>query len=147
MSYPYESATPEQKAIGSLWWCIHHDIKLEPLTESIENRVRVIRETKAAHEQETRLGALRPVLGPLPTTLMQAYTAYQQAYAVWRQANAPYEQAGAAYEQAYAVWLQADAAWQQALNDHAAEIDVLFAVECADVPWGPDGLVFPEGKP
>jgi hypothetical protein len=181
--YPYELATPEQRALGSLWWCIHHEVILEPLTEPIENRVRFIRERKAAHEVETRLRAMRPVKGPLPMEVQQAGAAWQQAYAAWRQAGAAWQQAGAAWqqayaawqqayavyhqayaawqqayaawqqayaawEQAYAAWRQAGAAWQQALREHAPEIDALFAVECADVPWGPDGLVFPEsGKP
>jgi hypothetical protein len=158
----YELATPEQRALGSLWWCIHHEVILEPLTEPIENRVRFIRERKAAHEVETRLRAMRPVKGPLPMEVQQAGAAWQQAYAAWRQAGAAWQQAGAAWQQAYAAWQQAyaawqqayaayqqaDAAWRQALREHAPEIDALFAVECADVPWGPDGLVFPEsGKP
>jgi hypothetical protein len=177
--YPYELATPEQRAIGSLWWCIHHQIKLEPLTEPVENRVKAIRETKAAHEQETRLRAMRPVIGPIPEPVQQAsaaywqasaacqqadaacqqasaawqqaYAAYWQAYAAWQQADtacqqadAAYQQASAAWQQAYAAYWQAYAAWQQALAGHATEVDALFAVECADVQWGPEGLVFPK---
>jgi hypothetical protein len=186
MNYPYELATPEQKAIGSLWWCIHHGVKLEPLTEPIENRVAYIREGKAEHERETRLRAMRPVVGPLPPPLVQAYAALEQAgtaqvraraawelayeawkqafaaqvraraawelayaaqkqayEAAWGQAYAAQKQAYEAREQAFAAQKQAYAAWEQALKDHAAEIDALFAVECADVAWGPDGLVFP----
>lgn len=96
--YHYESATQEQRALGSLWWCIHHNRKLEALTEPVENRVRAIRETKAPHEQETRLRALRPA----SVALASASKAYDEAVA---------------------------SAW---------------AAECADVPWGPNGLVFPE---
>ena len=114
--YPYELATPEQKAIGAPWWCIHHAVRMEPLSEPIENRVRYIREAKEGHEVETRLRAMRPVVGPLP----------------------------AAVARAYADWQKACADWQKADAGHAAEIDALFAAECADVPWGPDGLVFPE---
>ena len=107
--YPYELATPEQRKVGSPWWCVHHEVRLEHLTEPVENRVAYIRSGKAAHEVETRLRAMRPVVGPLPPALQKA-----------------------------------SADWQKAYADHAAEIDALFAAECADVPWGPDGLVFPD---
>ena len=107
--YPYELATPEQKQPGSPWWCIHHEVKLEPLSEPIENRARYIREAKAEHEIETRLRAMRPVTGALPEPMRRV-----------------------------------DAEWRRVDSEHAAEIDALWAVECADVPWGPDGLVFPE---
>lgn len=121
--YRYESATPEQRALGWPWWCIHHDVKLEILSEPVENRVRAIRETKAPHERETRLRAMRPLIGPLPAKLTEAYAAYQQAYE---------------------AWAKADAALAKACAAHQPEIDALFAIECADVPWGPGGLVFPE---
>ena len=117
--YPYELATPEQRAIGSPWWCVHHAVRLEPLTEPIENRVAYIRSSKAAHEVETRLRALRPVVGPLPPAVQKADADRQKA----------------------------DADLQKADADHAAEIHALFTVECADVPWGPGGLVFPQAEP
>ena len=173
--YLYETATPEQRAIGWPWWCIHHEVKLEALTEPVENRVRAIRETKAPHERETRLRAMRPLIGPLPAKLTEAYVAWRQAsaarqqadaawgqaYVAWRQADAAWRQADAAWQQASAArqqasaarqqadaaWGQADAAWRQALKEHAPEIEALFAIECADVPWGSDGLVFPEVTP
>jgi hypothetical protein len=188
--YPYELATPEQCVLGSLWWCIHHEVMLEPLTEPIVNRVTFIRECKANHEVETRLRAMRPAVGSFPEAVVQANAACQQADvacqqadAAWEQANAAYrqasaacqqanaacqqasaacqqanaacqqanaacQQANAAYRQANAAYRQASVAYRQALREHAPEIDALFAVECADVPWGPDGLVFPEkGKP
>ena len=131
--YPYELATPEQRAIGSPWWCVHHAVRLEHLTEPIENRVAYIRSDKPAHEVETRLRAMRPVVGPLPPAL-------QKAYADWRKASADWWKADADWRKAYADWREAHA-------DHAAEIDALFAAECADVPWGTDGLVFPQAEP
>jgi len=131
--YPYESATPEQKAIGSPWWCIHHAVKLELLTEPIEERATYILHAKAEHERETRLRAMRPVIGALPPALAKAYEDWRKAGADWLKANED--------------WQKACADWQKAYADHASEIDALFAVECADVPWGPDGLIFPEVKP
>ena len=49
-------------------------------------------------------------------------------------------------QRVYAEWQRVDAELQRVDAEHAAEIDALWAVECADVPWGPDGLVFPEVK-
>ena len=124
--YPYELATPEQRAIGSPWWCVHHAVRLEHLTEPVENRAAYLRSLKPSHEVETRLRALRPVVGQLPPALVKAYADRQKAVADWRKAYAD---------------------WREAHADHAAEIDALFAAECADVPWGPGGLVFPQAEP
>jgi hypothetical protein len=170
--YPYMLATPEQKKLGSLWWCIHHGIKLEPLSEPIERRADYILHAKAEHERETRLRAMRPVLGTLPPALTKAYADWQKAYADWQKADADWQKAYADRQKADADWQKADADRQKAYADrqkayadrqkadadrqkanadrqkadaeHAAEIDALFSVECADVAWGPDGLIFPE---
>ena len=142
--YPYELATEHQRAIGSLWWCIHHDRKLEPLTEPVETRVNVIRETKSLHEWGTRLRALRPLTSPLPEWLKQAAAEWSQADAERRKAAAEWSQAAAECSQAAAEWRQAAAEWRQALRSHAGDIDRMWVAECADVPWGPHGLIFPE---
>lgn len=123
VAYPYELATPEQRQLGSLWWCIHHRVKLQSLTEPVENRVSHIREHKPEHEVETRLRAMRPVKGALPVAVVKAH---------------------ADWEKAQADWLKAYADWRKHLSDHADEIDALFVAECHDVAWGPEGLVFPE---
>ena len=79
--YPYETATPEQRAIGAWWWCVHHEIHCEPLTEPVENRVKYVRENKASHEIATRLRELAPVLHPerLPALLVEARRACDEA--------------------------------------------------------------------
>ena len=163
--YPYETATPEQKAIGSMWWCIHHGVMLEPLTEPIERRAEYILSEKAEHERETRIRAMRPVVGPLPAVIVKANADWQKAHADWRKANADLQKAITDWRKADADWQKADADrqkadadWQKANADlqkadsdqrkanadHLAEINALFAVECADVVWGPNGLIFPE---
>ena len=49
-----------------LYWHIHHDILLEPLTEPIENRIQFIKVNKPKNEVETRLRLMKPVRGKLP---------------------------------------------------------------------------------
>ena len=176
--YPYETATPEQRALGSLWWCIHHDRKLEPLTEPIERRVESIRLTKASHERETRLRALRPAsvaLAPAwkayDEALASASKAYHEAVAPARKAydealasaSKAYDEALApaskAYDEALAPALKAydeavAPAWKayheavaSARKAYDEALASAWAVECADVPWGLGGLVFPEVTP
>jgi len=83
MTNPYETATEEQRAIGSWWWCIHHESHLEPLTEPIENRVKFIRENKPENEIETRLLNMAPVLHPdrIPERVKAAWAEYNKALA------------------------------------------------------------------
>lgn len=64
MGYPYETATDEQRKVGAWWWCVHHDVHCEPLTEPVETRVAYIRKNKPPEEVEIRLSELRPVLHP-----------------------------------------------------------------------------------
>ena len=134
---PYELATPEQKQPGSPWWCVHHQVRLEPLTEPIENRVRYIRENKFEHEVETRLRAMRPVTGALPEPVQRVNAEWQRVVAEWQRVVAE-------WQRVYAELQRVDAERQRVYAEHAAEIDALWAAECADVPWGPDGLIFTE---
>ena len=177
--YPYQLATEKQKALGSPWWCIHHNVRLELLREPIENRVKAIRQTKAPHERETRLRALRPLIGRLPAALDNADAKREKAYDEWKKAYAKREKAydekdNAEWEKAYDEKDNADAEWEKAYDEwnkaydewekaaakwrranaerkkayksHAAEVDMLWAAECADILWGPGGLIFPEAK-
>ena len=63
------------------YWHIHHDILLEPVIGSIEERIRVIQEEKPVGERETRLRLLRPVqhVDRLPRVFVEARTAYVEA--------------------------------------------------------------------
>ena len=116
--YPYELATPDQRKIGSWWLCIHHAVRLERLSEPVENRVRAIRETKPMHEVETRLRALRPFVGEIPAAVDKAQTDYEKA---WDDLVEALE---------------------------SPEVIALFGKQCPDVKWGQAGLVFPvEARP
>ena len=161
--YPYELATKAQRRIGYPWWCIHHEERLEPLTEPVENRVRCILTDKPEQEQETRLRALRPMQS-LPRWLTKVYAAVEKAYAARGKADAVREKVYAALEKREKVYAarekvcaavgkadaaldRAYAALEKALLDHAPEINAMFAVECSDVAWNENGLVFPRKKP
>ena len=141
MTYPYETATPEQRRIGAWWWLIHHGVRLERLTEPVEDRVAYIRTNKSPHEIEPRLCGMRPVVGPLPAAVVEATAARDKAYA---KAKAALNEADAALAKVGAAHAKANPAVDKALAAHGAEIEALFRKECPDVQWGPDGMVFPQ---
>jgi hypothetical protein len=106
------------------YWHIHHDVLCESLREPIEARIAYIKENKPQDERETRLRLLKPVLGALPTPVLEAYAARKKADAAW--------------EKAYWAWRKADA-------HHKGEIEALHAQECPNCPW--DGAtIFPGGE-
>lgn len=134
--YPYELATKAQRKIGSLWWCIHHKLMFEPLTEAIENRVKCIRTKKPEHEQETRLRAMRPVKGPLPKALVEANKRRVEECKRWYEADKR-------REKEYKRWDEAHKRWDRAFVVLRSKIEALFRMECPDVKWDNE-LVFPE---
>lgn len=146
---------------------IHHDRLIEPLVDTLENRIRFIIFNKPSHEVETRLRLLQPVRGQLPATVVQAYEAYKQAAAahnqawedynqavaaydqagnqagvVHNQAWVAYEQAGVVHSQAVAAYDQARRAYNQAVEDCKQDLEGLHREECPGCPW--DGqTIFP----
>jgi len=128
--YPYETATEEQRKIGSLWWNVHHEIHLEPLTEPIENRVRYIKEHKPKHEIETRLKNLAPVLHPerLPETLIKARDAYNKA-------RIAYNEAKAYHNEVWDACVKAWAALKKARIAYEPELTALHCEEYPDTTW------------
>ena len=104
-----------------LYWHIHHDILLEPLTEPIENRIQFIKVNKPKNEVETRLRLMKPVRGKLPKL--------DKACAEWGKARAELD--------------KACAEWDKARAD--PKVLALHAKECPDCPW--DGrTIFPEAR-
>ena len=124
--YPYELATPAQRALGTPWVAVHHTIPVEPLTEPVENRVAFIRAHKPVHEIETRLRALRPASPALVAARAEFARVTEAAQDEFERVTA-------------AAWAEVARVTAPAL---AALLAVL-AVECPDIAWGPDGLVFP----
>ena len=124
--YPYELATPEQRALGTLWIALHHAVVCERLTEPVEQRVAYIRTNKPPHEIETRLRALRPA----SPAMVAAWAEYDRVCTLaWAEYDRVCAPARAESERVRT------AAW--------AALRAVLAVECPDIPWGPDGLVFP----
>jgi hypothetical protein len=118
-----------------LYWHIHHDILLEPLTEPIENRIQFIKVNKPKNEVETRLRLMKPVRGKLPKL--------DKACAEWGKACAEWGKARAEWDKACAEWDKARAEWDKACAD--PKVLALHAKECPDCPW--DGrTIFPEAR-
>src|SRR3990167_1564814 len=95
-------------------WHIHHDILVEPLTESIEARREFIRSSKPPHEVATRLRLLKVVKGRLPAKLVEA---------------------GKAYDEAWAAYNEARKVHVEALKAEMPAILKLHAKECPNCPW------------
>ena len=60
-------------------WHVHHDVLVEPLLESIQNRIKYIKEFKPKDEIELRLRLLRVVKGELPKEYVEAGKRYCEA--------------------------------------------------------------------
>ena len=61
---------------ATLAWCLHHELRLEPLTEPYEARIAYILKYKPKNEQATRLNNFRPVLSKLPAKIIKSGEAY-----------------------------------------------------------------------
>ena len=60
-------------------WCLHHGVRLEPLTEPYQARIAYILKYKPKHEQVTRLNNFRPVLSKLPAKIIKLGEAHDKA--------------------------------------------------------------------
>ena len=60
-----------RRKLQFVWHC-HHDVLLEPLTQSITERRKYIKNTKPKNEVELRLKLFKPVKGKLPKEVIEA---------------------------------------------------------------------------
>ena len=60
-------------------WCLHHELRLEPLIEPYQARIAYILEHKPTHEQVTRLNNFRPVVSKLPAKIIKLGEAHEKA--------------------------------------------------------------------
>ena len=104
----------EESPQAKLAWCLHHEVHVEPLTESWQNRINYIAKSKPEAERALRFRNFRPVRVELPAPVAAAWAAYYQAGAALNQAGAALDQAGAAYYQARPAYCQAKAVYDQA---------------------------------
>ena len=111
-----------------MFW-IHHAKKLpdgrimplEVLMEPVENRIAYIKVEKPEHERAVRLHAMRPVKGQLPEPVLAALSWFGKARDEREKARDERDKACAACY---------------------SEIMALHAIECADVRWDENGLIF-----
>src|SRR3989304_2022666 len=68
-------------------WCLHHELRLEPLIEPYQARIAYILEHKPTHEQVTRLNNFRPVLSKLPARIIKALEACDKAREAYKKAR------------------------------------------------------------
>ena len=146
-----------------MFW-IHHAKKLpdgrimplEVLMEPVENRIAYIKVEKPEHERAVRLHAMRPVKGQLPEPVLAALSWFGKTCAELDKARAELDKACAEYDKACAEWNRAIAEREKALAEREkarvewdkacaacySEIMALHAIECADVKWDENGLIF-----
>ena len=118
-----------------MFW-IHHAKKLpdgrimplEVLMEPVENRIAYIKVEKPEHERAVRLHAMRPVKGQLPEPVLAALSWFGKACVELDKACVERE--------------KASAEWDKACAAHYSAIMALHAIECADVRWDENGLIF-----
>jgi len=151
-------------------WHIYDDVLVEPLAESLKNRITFIKKNKPKHERKTRLRLMQPVKGKLPDAVVETGVAYVKAWEAHNKAREAYDEAWEAYvkaqeayDEAGEAWDRAQEAWDKvwraydkereaqkvylkALSDHKDEIEALHVKECPNCPW--DGqTIFPEDTP
>ena len=139
--------------IGKPFWHLYHDVLLSLANEPIENRIAWIKDTKPAHEVETRLQLLKPVKGDLPQPVLEAQKAVDDAQKALDDACKAVDDAQKALDDAWEAVDDAqkalDDAWKavdHAIAQHADEINALHEAECPKCPWD-DVLktIFPAG--
>src|SRR3989304_5288508 len=110
-------------------WCLHHELRLEPLIEPYQARIAYILEHKPTHEQVTRLNNFRPVLSKLPAKIIKALEAcdkaleaYDKAWEAHVEAWEAYYKAWEAYKKAREVRYKAREAFYKALDAYKEAI-------------------------
>ena len=130
-------------------WHVHHDVLIEVLYYTIEERREYIRNRKPEHERSLRLKLLKPVIGPLPTILGEAWKAYDEARKAHDEAKKVYTEATKAYNEATKAYDKAskayeetgkayDEAWEAYVEASKASqpiIEQLHSNECPNCPW------------
>ncbi len=132
------------------YWHVHHDILLEPLTDSVENRIAYILASKPVKEHKVRLRLLKPVVGPLPVLFVKAGVKFVTARDKYDAAGVKYVTAPSAkcvtardkYDAAWVEYVKAKVKFVTARDKYEPELLALHAIECPSCPW--DGqTIFP----
>ena len=128
-----------------LAWHVHHDVLVEPLIGTIEDRAKYIRENKPASEIELRLKLLKKVIGKLPRPFMETCEKYEEAreksveaWEKYKEACETREKSVEACEKYKEAWENREETWEkyeEAREKYKAEIEKLHKKECPDCPW------------
>lgn len=138
----------KDSVMGDTWaWHIHHDVLVEPLRESLEDRRHYIRTTKRESERPRRLVLLRLVKGSLPPALVAAGRAYYQAWqasrSAWRHDRVQYDERDYLPTPQQIAYHSALAALDTAILATMPALYLLHAAECPKCPWN-GKTIFPE---
>ena len=130
-------------------WHVHHEQLIEVLYHTIEERREYISTQKPEHERDLRLRLLKPVIGPLPTILVEAGKASDEAWKAlveaskthgeaWKalyEAKKAYGEATKAYDKASKAFDEASKAFDEASKASQPIIEQLHSNECPNCPW------------
>ena len=121
-------------------WHLHHDVLVEPLIGTLEERVRYIEAMKPSEEQRLRLRLLKLVKGELPSEVVEASIADVEAWKVFQravEARGVYESSAVlgSCEEAYQTYCKTIEAYNDVLAAHRSEVEELHRQECPNCPW------------
>ena len=121
-------------------WHIHHAILVEPLTDTISTRRKVIVRCKPKHEVAIRLHLLKFVTGKLPRAVTEAQTTVQKATRSYERCrDLPFKRRNANYyckkNTLLNSMVKAKGLYHTTIADNMAAIYELHAQECPRCPW------------
>src|SRR3990167_8662746 len=112
-------------------WCLHHELRLELLTEPYEARIAYILKHKPKHEQVKRLNNFRPVVGELPAKIIKLGEANEKAGQAYYKALEARDKAWDAYYKALEAREKAleayDKAWDASSKAWKAYVEAILA--------------------
>ena len=122
-----------------LFWHIHHDVLLEPLTEPLKNRIKYIKENKPKDEIELRLKLMKPVKGELPLEFVEAWQKYKEMKwdSTWERYDNGWFQNDKAWESCDKEWLEymwAKQKYNKMWQKYLSQIEALHKKECPRCP-------------
>ena len=108
--------------VGTMFWCIHHAVIVEPLEYPLVNRLEFILKDKPAEQRAIRLQALRPVRQPklLPEELLASAQVLLAARQRWHTAMTP---------ESASESLRANLLYERAVELHHARLAVQWKLE------------------
>lgn len=155
--------------IGKLYWHVHHDKLLEPLTEELQTRIDYIKANKPENEIATRLRLMHLA----SSAVSEGWTVYDKIWSegladfekarseawavyhkIWSEGLAVFQKAGA---DAWAVYDKTEfeglavfekamsKAWavhEKAMSKAWASVDAIHKQECPNCPWNGE-TIFP----